>query len=439
MQNETIGGIIDAEVTEVKYKETKNVELKERFSKTLLKTISAFANYTNGAIYIGIADDGQIVGIKDINNLKLKIENTVNDTITPKPVYELNILSDSGVMILEISVFKGQDGPYYYKNIAYMRNDTSTIAVDGPNLTRLILKSRNLTFDQLESKHHDLQFDYLKKELIQVLKIDEISESVLITIGLMQQGKYNNGAVLLADNGNIEQSFVDIVKFKLDSEVFVDRIKLNDNSLLNYYDEAISFFNKHFMPYQVVEGSKRITKQRVPLKAFREALANAIVHRDYLIKGGVQIAMFDNRIEIRSPGGLPEGITEEMYFKGLTSVLRNPVISYVFFRLGLIEQFGTGVKRIINSYSMYSSYPSFVIQSDQIKVILPVLDFDYSKLNQIDGIIAFLEAYPKSPRQNIEQNLKIEKSFAIRRLNELQDKGQILKTGKGPSTVYSVK
>jgi len=420
------------------YKETKDVELKEIFSKTLLKTISAYANYHDGKIFIGVDDSGMVVGLKTIIDLKLDIENSINDSIIPKPRYEINTLNHSGKEILEILVFKGQDGPYYYKNKAYMRNDTSTVPVDAVNLTRLVLSCKNLSFDQLDNSNSSLKFEYLTKKLVDELKINEVNQSVLTTLGLSKNQTFNNGAVLLSDNGNLNQSYVDIAKFQYNTDIFIERMKFSNQSILKYYDESIRFFNKYYMPYQVVEGEKRISKEKVPLVAFREVLANAIVHRDYLLNNGVQIAMFDNRIEVYSPGGLPEGITKEMYFNGLTSLTRNPIISYVFFRLGIIEQFGTGIKRIINSYKKYNTYPSFLIQSSQIKIILPVLDYDYSTMNKVDAIIAYLGAYPNSSRKDIETSLNLDKSYTIRRLNELHKEHIISISGNGPSVRYTV-
>ncbi|MDD3382255.1 MAG: putative DNA binding domain-containing protein [Bacilli bacterium] len=423
----------------MEYKESKNIELKEKFSKSLLKTISAFSNYQDGKIYIGVNDLGEVVGVEDIYILKLNVENTINDSITPRPIYKLNILEDEGKMILEIEVYKGEDGPYYYDGKAYARYDTSTVPIDGINLTRLVLKSKNLSFDQVKTEEKNLKFGFFEKYIAEKLKIKQLDEAVFKTLGLVQDGKFNNGAALLADNGQIEQSYVDIARFKLYTDEFLDRVKLNSNSILKYYEEILSYFYKYYSPYQKVEGFTRIEKERVPIDAFRETIANAIVHRDYIIRSGVQIAMFDNRIEVRSPGGLVDGISEKLYFEGLTSVPRNPIISYIFFRLGIIEQFGTGVKKIINSYKKYNLRPFFEIEKEQIRIVLPVIDYDYTKLNIIEGIVAFLQAYPKSTRIEIQEALKMEKSFIIRRLNELADEGKIVKIGNGPTVFYSAR
>lgn len=436
LQIETISVIIVSEVIDVKLSESKTIELKEKYTKSLLKTVSAFSNYHDGTIYIGINDKGDVVGCPMINEEKIGIENTINTTITPKPFFDMNILEIEDKKILEIIIYKGDSGPYYYQNTAYMRNDTSTIPVDGSNLTRLLLNSKNLTYDQLKVDKIDLSFKYLENKLSSILNVEEVNKAILTTLGLYSDNAYNNGALLLADSGGINQSFVDIARFKLDTNTFLDRRRFENQSLLQYFDQVISDFEARYPSYQIIEGIHRITKEQIPLIAFREAVTNAMIHRDYLLNSGVQIAMFENRIEIVSPGGLPAGMDEEEFYRGLTSLSRNPIIANVFFRLKLIEQFGTGVKRIIDSYKHYKINPSFDIQKSQIRIILPVTNFDYSKLEKKEAIISYLNAYPKSSRQSIEHAVEIEKSSLIRRLNELNELGIVAKSGNGPSTVY---
>lgn len=439
LQNETISDTIYLEVIWVKFSESKTIELKEKFTKSILKTVSAFSNYHDGTIYIGVRDDGAIVGNVNNSQERINIENTINTMITPKPFYDLNTIEIDNKSIIEIVVYKGDNGPYYYQNTAYMRNDTSTIPVDGNNLTRLILKSKNLTYDQVASNKAELSFDYLKSKLKAVLNIDDVNLAILTTLGLYGENSFNNAALLLSDNDKLSQSYVDIARFKFDTNTFLDRKRFENQSLLEYFDQAIQEFQIRYSSYEIIDGKHRTSKELIPFIAFREALSNAIIHRDYLLNAGVQIAMFDNRIEISSPGGLPEGMDEEQFYKGLSSLSRNPIIANIFFRLKLIEQFGTGVNRIIDSYKMYKLNPSFEISTSQIRVVLPVTNFDYSKLESKESIIAYLKAFPKSSRQSIEDAIGMEKSSLIRRLNELDAQGVIYKSGNGPSTVYSCK
>lgn len=183
----------------------------------------------------------------------------------------------------------------------------------------------------------------------------------------------------------------------------------------------------------------RVKKERIPAEAYREALTNAIIHRDYLIQGGVQVAMYDNRIEIISPGGLPNDMNEDLYFKGLTSISRNQVLSYVFYRLGIIERFGTGVKRIIEKYNEYGSKASFILKDNQIRIVLPVIDYDYSKMRIEVAIKEYLRAYPNSSRLEIEKEILVDRMKTIRTLNKLIEENLIEKQGDGPATTYNLK
>lgn len=198
-------------------------------------------------------------------------------------------------------------------------------------------------------------------------------------------------------------------------------------------------FNNYYKPQEVVKIIVRDVVEPVPLVAFREALNNSVIHRDYMVSGGIQIAMYDNRIVITSPGGLPKNITEEAYLSGPVSIPRNQLVSIIFFRLGIIEQFGTGVKRIIESYKTFPMKPKFIFDKNYIYVILPVVNYDYSYLNDTDGIVAFLSANPNSLRSEIEEILNIEKTSLVRRLNELVKKGLVIKKGNGPSINYSAR
>lgn len=420
------------------YIESKEVELKKDFTINIFKTVSAYANYDGGAIYIGVTDDGSVVGTPNSIDLKLKIENTINDVIKPRPNYGLKVIRIGNKDVLEVTVLGGTNTPYFYNQIAYMRNDTSTIPVNNYELTQLIMKGQNLTFDRLNSGSTDLTFNYFENKIIDTLNVDKLEQQTLVTLGLIHNDQYNNAGALFADNADILHSYVDIAKFGFDMDVFEDRIILKNNSILQYYDYAINMFTKYYPIVEKVSVPRRVQLEQIPEFAFKEALANAIVHRDYLIKGGIQIAMYNNRVEIRSPGGLPKGVTKELYLDGLTSITRNPVVSYIFYRLGIIEQFGTGVRRIIKSYDNYMLKPHFEINEQQIKVILPVINFDYSVLRANEAILLYLAAQPESTRQKMEENLGIEKATLLRRIDELINDNRIVRVGYGNQVKYKL-
>ncbi len=295
-----------------------------------------------------------------------------------------------------------------------------------------------MTFDQLPSANQNLSFVQLSSQFKKELNIDELSTAVFKTLGFYTDNHFNQGAALLSDKGFIEHAYIDIAKFRLDTSYFQNRITYANQSILSQFENAVHFIHDYYLEIEVIEGAKRIRREVIPFVALREALANAIIHRDYLIQSGIQIALFDNRIEIMSPGGLPDGMTEDLYYQELTSLSRNPVISYVFYRLGYIERFGTGVKRIIDSYRAYKIKPTFILKETQIKMILPVIEYDYKSLKEKEAIIAYLSAFPKSSRAMIEATLGLEKATAVRKINALIEEGDLLKIGEGPAVVYQI-
>lgn len=138
---------------------------------------------------------------------------------------------------------------------------------------------------------------------------------------------------------------MDIVKFGRNQDVILNRLQLKNISVLEAYDKSIEKIKEYYQ-YQVIKGAYRTKEDLIPEKAYREAIANALVHREWMIDSYIQVSMEDEFIVITSPGGLTEGVAEEEYLEGQRSLMRNPIIGNVFFRLDIIESFGTGIRRI---------------------------------------------------------------------------------------------
>lgn len=416
--------------------ENRNLEFKSEFTSSLLKTISAFANYDGGTILIGVNDRGQIIGVEDFVDLKSRVENQINHTISPRPEYQINFLQIDNKNIIEIKVEPGDNTPYLYKGVAYQRKDTSTLPVDQGALIQLSLKGKNTTYDQLLSSSDNLKFTLLEKCIKKVKNISSFNKDILITLGLINNNRYTIAAELFADENNLHSSGIDIVRFGKSSSEFIDRKIIEKVSLLKQYEEALAMFEKHYPVIEVVEGFNRVKKTPIPYEAFREALANAIVHRDYYINSNVTISMYDNRVEITSPGGLPEGLSEETYLQTQLSIPRNVIIAQVFFKLGIIEKFGTGILRIRNAYRNHLLKPKYVIKENYIKVILPNLLFDDHDMIPEKRILNFLEMQLEIKRQDLEKLLNVNKSKAVELLNNLIEKDLILPKGKGKNQTY---
>ncbi len=421
-------------------REEYDLEFKEKIVKTFLKTVSAFSNYNDGKIIFGISDGGDPIGLKTTDEECLKIENMINDTLDPVPKYKLEIKDLDGKQIIILSVFKGKNTPYYYNGKAYRRSNTSTLEVDRLELNRLVIEGINIDYEEKKSSNQNLNFEALEIKLKKIVGIDSLSLDILKTLNLYDKdGYYNIAGELLADENDIEYSGVDIVRFGKDINQILYRETLSNKSVLSQYDKTIEIFERYYQ-YEEIEGYDRIKKELIPREAFREALANAIVHRVWDIKTHIQIGMYTDRIEISSPGGLPAGISKEEYLSGNVSILRNPIIAGVFYRLNLIEQFGTGVMRIIDEYRQSISKPKFEITENNIRIILPVIEIDESNLLE-DEVIIFniLMDEVELSRGELDEKTGFSKSKTLRIINSLIDKSIVKKIGGGAGTTYTLK
>ena len=411
-------------------RETKNLEFKERVSRTFLKTVSAYANYEGGIIRFGVRDDGTVAGLEQPSEDALKIEHLINDSIDPVPDYSLSIEDDSTITL---NVEKGVFTPYLYQGSAYRRSDTSTIKVERLEYNRLVLKGQNLSFEEAVSDKQDLSFGTLENELVEHLGISGLTDDVLKTLELVNQyGEFNNAAALLADSNNF--SGLDCARFGDNVNEIRKREQLFNVSVLEQLHRVIELFREHYV-YELVQGSRRETVELIPQEAFREAIANALVHRRWDIPGAILVRMHPNRIEVSSPGSLPEGISVDEYLEGYLSLPRNPILANVFFRLGYIEKFGTGIARIKYAYRNSIVQPSFTVNAASVSISLPVIEAGRSLTDDERRVYEAL-GENLSSRVEIQQKAELSRDKTIRVLNSLIEMGAAEKTGSGPAVAY---
>ena len=412
-------------------RETATLEFKQQLSKSYLKTVSAYANYGTGKIIFGIADDGTPVGLADPQDTCLRIEHAINDSIDPVPRFELSIEGDTRTVTL--TVHEGPDKPYLSSGRAYRRTDTSTVEVSRLEYGRLVLTGEHVSFDALVAKEQNLAFGHLEKELASKLGLKPLDQNSLISLELMApSGEYCNAAALLADSNHFPG--IDIARFGGSIHIIHSRHTFERTSVLEQMQRTLEVFDTYYA-YEEIVGFERITKTLVPREAFREAIANALVHRCWDVRANIKVGMFADRIEITSPGGLPAGITEELYLAGGPSVARNPILANVFFRLGHIERFGTGIPRILDEYAHETVSPSFALRDSSITVMLPVTVLENVTLDE-EAILAVLAKGSALTRSQISEKTQLSKSKAIRTLNALVEKGLVTKVGEGRSVRY---
>ena len=411
-------------------KENKYLEYKEKQTKTYLKTVCAFANYHDGDIIFGISDDNKIVGVGNIKEFCLNIENQINDSISPKPDYTLEENKNKTVTL---HVKKSMSTPYMYNGKTYKRNDTSTIEVDKLDYKRLIMAGLKQNYEELESSTQDLSFDILKKNLKEKIKLKTFNKDTLKSLNLYDDKVgYNIAGSLLADKNNLPG--LDIVVFGINISEIKRRKTLSNLSIIKQYYDSLDVFNEEYVS-EIIEDGFRKKVEKIPVDAYREAIANALIHRVWDINANTKVEMYSDRIVISSPGGLPQGISEEQYKKGSFSLLRNPIISNVFYRLDIIEMFATGIKRINDLYMNSISKPIFDIMENAISITLPL--YNVSSLSKNEEIlIKAMRINHKYKREELQKLTGLSRDKIIRAVATLTKKNILHKEGEGKSTIY---
>ena len=416
-------------------RETRTLEFKETITNTFLKTVSAFSNYDGGIILFGVDDDGNIKGLPDVKQACLDIENKINDSITPQPDYTLEVQNND--QTIKLTVKSGLQKPYLYKSKAYKRNDTATIEVDTLEFSRLVLDGKNIRFEELPCKDQELSFEILHRKLKEIVRIENFDKDTLKTLNLYDDvNGFNNAAGLLADKNHFPG--IDIVKFGENISIIQKRSTFENISILEVYEKAIEVFRDYYQ-YEVIQGADRKKMEKIPEAAFREAIANALIHRVWDVDSQIRVSMFDDRIEIVSPGGLPSGSTEEEYLSGKLSVLRNRNLANVFYRLGFVEIFGMGITRIKQLYAEALIKPDFEVSENAIKIVLPIFEKNADLTKDEIIIYKLLSKTMLKPISEVAPYVPFGKSKTTKLLKEMCQKGVITVEGKGKGTKYIIR
>ena len=415
-------------------RETRTLEFKETITNTFLKTVSAFSNYNGGTILFGVDDDGNVKGLSDVRQACLDIENKINDSIIPQPNYTLEIQNND--QTIKLTIKSGLQKPYLYKSKAYKRNDTATIEVDTLEFSRLVLDGKNISFEELPCKDQKLSFEILHRRLKVSIQIQTFNQDTLKTLNLYDNvNGFNNAAGILADKNHFPG--IDIVKFGENISIIQKRSTFENTSALEVYEKAIDVFRDYYQ-YEVIRGADRKMIEKIPEAAFREAIANALIHRVWDVNSQIRVSMFDDRIEVVSPGGLPAGITAEEYLSGKLSVLRNRNLANVFCRLGFVEIFGTGITRIKQLYVESLIKPEFEVSENTIKIVLPVFESNVNLTEDEKVIYKFLSKTMLKPISEIAPYVPFGKSKTTQLLKAMGEKGVVAVEGKGRGTKYKI-
>ncbi len=420
-------------------REKYDLEFKEKVTKSFLKTVSAFANDHEGQIIFDLNDSGDATGLSEVEEKTAEIEDLINTSLKPVPDYHLEIRNPHSRPIIILTVFKGKDTPYYYGGKAYQRSSAATLEVDQSQLNQLIGESIHFNCEEQKSAKQNLSFTTLESKLKSTVGIKEFNLDILKVLNLYSKdGSYTFAGELLADENDIEFSGIHLVRFGKNTKQIYYEETLSGCSLLLQYDQAMEIYERYY-EYEEIEGYTRVKKEFIPSEAFKEALANAIIQRDWQIKAPIQILMYENRIEISSPGGLPPGISGVNYLNNCVPIVKNPITANVFYQLNLTEKLGAHIKRIHTAYEDSLAKPTFQINDELIKVTLPLEKVDFSNLSTDEIVIyTIIEKESELSRVQLEKQSGFNKARTLRALNSLIEDNFVNKLGKGPGTTYAL-
>lgn len=433
----------------MRFIEDEYCELKSILTKEIKKEIIAFANTNGGKIYIGISDDGKIIGIEDPDNVLQALTGMINEGIKPSLIEytQIKIEHYDNKDIIVIEIQSAPNKPYYLAdkglkpNGVYLRHGSSSIQVSDEIIKKMIFEHTGLRFEEMISKNQNLTFEYLEKKFKDNnLNFDKNKYKVLNIIN--EENVYTNLGLLLSDQCSYT---IKCALFNGTNKIeFRDRKEFT-GSILKQVDDIFEYFELFNKISGKIIGLKRIDTKDYPDYSLREALLNAVIHRSYYFNSSILVTLYDNKFEIVSMGGLIDGITIKEIFKGISSS-RNPDLANIFYRLGYVESFGTGIGRIMDSYEQCDKKPIFDATENTFSITLPNMNYREIKsnvvtpsLSQQDIIINYLKEYSKINRNETEKLLNVSKTRAYEILNEMLDNNIIKKENTGKNTYYVLK
>lgn len=423
--------------------ESENVELKSEITGDTCKEVIAFANTHGGTLYIGVDNDGAVVGVENADAVTLQLNNMVRDSIKPDVTmfvhYETQAVE--GKHIVAVTVQKGTGRPYYLaaKGLkpsgVYVRNGTSADPSTDAAIRQMIKETDGDSFEAARSLEQDLTFAAAAEEF-KKCNVD-FDQSKMKTLGMISQdGIYSNVGFLLSDQC---LSTIKAATFSgTDQSEFQDRREFS-GSLFIQMEELYAYLDLRNQTKATFDGLYRIDTRDYPEEAMREALMNSLVHRDYSYSASTLVSVYEDRIEFVSIGGLLSGVEVEDIMLGL-SVCRNPKLASVFYRLKLIEAYGTGMPKIMKAYKDSGLEPKIEATNNAFKIALPNRNAVKSSMPATSGseakILAYLKEHPSIVRSEVDALLGVSQATSNRILKRLAKENRIAQDGGGRNTKY---
>lgn len=421
--------------------ENETIELKEIYTTDLKKEVVAFANTNGGTIYIGVEDNGEIVGLDNADFVMRQISNSLRDSIRPDVSMFTNIelLQEENKYFVKLTVNQGTKKPYYLSDKGlkpagvYIRSGTTSAPSSEDAIRMMIKMTDGDSFENNRSLIQELTFNSLNKEMEK--RNIEFSQVQMKNVGILTSDEiYTNMGLLVSDQCKHSIKFA--VFQGADKLIFKDRKELT-GSLFDQLADAFKTIDFYNSTKATFHDLLRTDERDYPEDAVREALLNAIVHREYSFSGSTIINLYSDRLEIISLGGLVSGLSLEAAMLG-ASQTRNEKLAALFYRMKLIEAYGTGISKIISCYKGLPVQPKFENVEGAFRVVLPNTHSQEQSVEN-EKYLAILRLFEKQKeitRTDIEKAIGVGTTHAVNMLKEMLDKDLLDKVGNGRLTRY---
>lgn len=431
------------------FQESETVELKAIVVDDIKKEIIAFANCDGGKLYIGVQDDGTVSGLHNPNEVALQISNMVRDAIKPDLTmfihYETMTVDEKKIVAVDIQ--QGTERPYYIAKKGlrpegvYVRQGYSSVPATNTAIRRMIKETDGDHFEDMRSLEQNLTFESAKKIFSQ--RKVKFGIAQMKTLGLItRDGIYTNLGLLLSDQC-VHTIKAAVFQGTTQNE-FQDRKEFT-GSLFKQMEEAYDFITFHNRIHSTFDGLYRIDRRDYPETAVREALLNLLVHREYSFSASTFISLYEDRLEFISIGGLVNGVSLKDITMGI-SVCRNAKLANVFYRLELIEAYGTGIIKIMGAYEGTGMTPRIETSDNTFKIILPNLNYvsvpektiqaNAGKASIEEKTLDFAKKKGGITRKELQIFLNISQSSCGRILKKMVESGMLIQEGRGKNTAY---
>jgi len=449
--------------------ESYTVEFKESADKSIADEVCAFANASGGKIYIGISDKGKVVDADTSNAARSRLQDTINK-IEPRLAVESEIHDN----IIVITVPEGANKPYSSPNGFFLRSGPNSQKLDRNEIIEFLQTEGKVIYDYIIDDKYPITDNFNETEYQKFLKKAKISEVLprevmlenLDCAGVAANGvlSYTNaGLLFFRDNSEsvrFDFSHVVCVLYKGTDKVYIIDAKHLNGGIMDNIDNAIIFLKRNLQLRYEIKAVQRKNILELSEDALREAVINAVCHRDNFEKGArVMVEIFDDRVEITNPGAAPKGITKENF--GTTSIARNPVIASLLHRAGYIERMGTGINRMSGAMEAAGlEKPVFQIEGHFFKVIFKrpqveaAIDSDRTAIDsdrtaigsdrtaigsdRTAAVIEYLKQHGKGKNSDFAELFELSHQRVRELLQELAREGLIKKHGDRRHTYYTI-